>query len=74
MKEDCFELLFQVTETLNNGKERTFKKKLLSPRFRNGHYITEANAALKGIELLQNMHYYRIKYMGRTCKTLYWID
>lgn len=36
MKEDCFELVFQVTETLNNGKERTFKKKLLSPRYING--------------------------------------
>ena len=74
MKEDCFEIVFQVTETLRNGKERTFKKKVLSPRFRNGRYITEADSTAKGIELLQSMHYYRIKYLYRTCKTLYWTE
>ena len=79
MRQNCYECIFRVTETLQNGKERTIKKSVLSPIFRtveNGKqlHITEAERAAKGSAILKEMHYYNIEYLETKCKTLIWTD
>lgn len=74
MKQDCYELTFKVTETLQNGNERTFKKTILSPIFRNDRHIPEQERVQKGIEVLKGLHYYNIEYLETKRKTLLWIE
>lgn len=68
-----YQMIFSVTETLQNGKEKTHKKSVMSPRFRDGKHITESERVQKGIELLKSKHYYNIKYLETKCIEILWI-
>ena len=70
MKTKLYETRFAVTETLQDGKERTIEKSVFSPMFRNGVHITESERVLKSIEILKEEHYYKIKYIGTRTKTI----
>ena len=63
MKHDLFEMTFRVTETCQNGKERTFKKHVYSERFVNGRFFTEAARVDAATEVLKAQHYYHIEYV-----------
>lgn len=53
------EMTYQVTETCQNGKERTFKKKL---------YASEMFHFEEGRQLLAQKHYYHIIFLGAKWK------
>lgn len=75
MKQNCYEVVFNVTETLQNGKERTIKKSILSPIFsKEGKHITTEERVKKGTAVLKEMHYYNIQYIETKCKTLIWTE
>lgn len=59
-----FEIVFQVTETLQNGKERTIRKSVYSERFVGGKFYTEEQRIADATELLKAHHYYNIEYIG----------
>lgn len=68
-KKECIALQFKVTETLNNGKERTTTKTVYSPRFRDGKFIAWGERYLDGVKLLESLHYYNIEYTGEAKTT-----
>lgn len=78
MEQNCYEVVFKVTETCSNGKERAFKKSVLSPIFRESGfhriYITEETRVEKGIAVLKEMKYYNIEYIETKLKTLLWTE
>ncbi len=55
--------IFQVTETLQNGKERRVKKEVLSPVFNNGKHIPEKDRINAAVKLLEENHYYNIEHL-----------
>ena len=63
-----------VTETCANGKERTFKKSVLSSPFRNGKHVVEEERIARGIEELKKHYYYNIQYLGTKHKHLLFLD
>jgi hypothetical protein len=68
MKKKFYELTFQVTETCNNGKERTLKKTVITAPFHweKGilvHTSPEYSIPLAK-EALEEQHYYNIKYIS----------
>lgn len=70
MKRNLFEMVFQVTETLQSGKERTLKKSVYSERFLNGKFFTEEERIAEAIELLKDQHYYNIKHVQTKATSL----
>ena len=62
-----YENVFEVTETLQNGKERRVKKSVYTPRFkeRDGHtfHISEEERIKCGTYELEARHYYNVKYL-----------
>lgn len=70
MKEKYIVLVFQVTETLQNGKERTIKKEIY--RKYGKHTILE-NSIQIATELLKENNFYNIKYLNVKETYLYMI-
>lgn len=66
----CYEDIYLVTETLQNGKERRFKKSVLSPRFKDGKHIIELDRGAKGKKALEELNYYNIEYVDTKIKTI----
>jgi len=69
-----YRVVFKVTETCQNGKERWFKKTLLAEPFKDGKHQTEDALVEKGIAILKEMHYYNIEYVGTWSSTLTFMD
>ena len=67
---DLYEVIFEVTETCQNGNERRLKKSVYSPRFKDHKHVTEAERISKGTEVLKARHYYDIKYIKTKAVTL----
>lgn len=65
-----YELIFEVTETCNNGNERRKKVSVYSMPFRYGRFVIECDRVNEGIELLKQQHYYNIKHIKTKLKTL----
>lgn len=71
MKQALYEVIFEVTETLQNGKERRIKKSVYFPRFRaDRKHITESERVSLGRTELANLQYYDIVYIGTKATTL----
>jgi len=70
-----YEMIFEVTETCQNGNERRIKKSVYSPIFRNGRHIIELDRVNNAIHVLEERHYYNIKYKGtKTTELLFTKD
>lgn len=66
---------FKVTETCNNGKERTFKKKVYFSPFTIGcdgrqYNRTDWSIEHEGIALLKSKWYYNIEFIGVSVERL----
>lgn len=59
----CYEEIFKVTETLQNGKERTYKKSVLCPIFKDGKHVIELTRIDKAAAQLKALHYYNIEHI-----------
>lgn len=70
MKKQVFAMTFEVTTTLQSGKERTVKKKVYSDRFKNGRFFVEDERIRQATELLRAQHYYNIKYLETNATSL----
>lgn len=72
MKKRFYELVFRVTETCDNGKERTFKKSVFAPPFfiSNGKRLNNAltHCIPLATKALEEQHYYRIEFLN--CKSV----
>lgn len=66
----CYEEIFKVTETLQNGKERTCKKSVLCPIFKAGRHVIEFDRIDKAIKELSACNYYNIEHVETKYKTL----
>ena len=69
-----YEMIFEVTETCNNGNERRIKKSVFSPIFRNGKHIIELDRVNKAVKVLESRHYYNIEYVDTKTATLLFTD
>lgn len=67
---EVYEVVFKVTETCNNGKERRITKSVYAPRFKNGRHTVVADNVSMSVRLLQKMHYYNIEFVAVRNKTL----
>lgn len=65
-----YEDIFEVTKTLQNGKERRIKKSVLSPTFRNGKHLIQLDRETKAIKQLEELGYYEIQWVNTRVKTL----
>lgn len=72
MKNTMYEVIFEVTETLQNGKERRIKKGVLIPRFdeKTGKHIPPEAQIARGEKALKESHFYNIVYVETKNKTL----
>ena len=70
MKKLMYKVIFNVTETLQNGNERRVQKVVYMPRFdeSTGRHITPAQQIERGKAALAVEHYYNIEY-GSTVAT-----
>ena len=66
----CYEEIFKVTETLQNGKERTIKKSVLCPMFKNGKHFIYLNRVDEAAAQLRALHYYNIEYIETKYKEI----
>ena len=72
MKQHMYEVIFEATETLQNGNERRVKKSVLMPCFdeqTNKHICPEVQVA-RGEKALKEAHFYNIVYVETKNKTL----
>lgn len=70
----CYENIFNVTETLQNGKERRVKKSVLSPIFKDGRHVIQLDRVDRCIKELEALHYYDIKFIETKTKTFITTD
>jgi len=64
MKKIMYEVIFEATETLQNGKERRVKKSVFMPRFdENGRHISPEAQIARGEAALREAYYYNITYV-----------
>lgn len=73
-----YEMVFEVTETCQNGNERTFKKSVFSPIFRimpdgSRKHLIQLNRVEKAIKELEKHFYYNIKYIKTKATDLLFI-
>lgn len=70
MKKLMYKVIFNATETLQNGKERRVQKVVYMPRFdeTTGKHITPEQQIERGTAALLSEHYYDIEY-GSTVAT-----
>lgn len=72
MKQIMYEVIFEATETLQNGKEHRVRKSVLMPHFdeqTNKHISPEMQFA-RGKKALEEAHFYKIVYIETKNKTL----
>jgi hypothetical protein len=67
-----YEVIFEATETLQNGKERRIKKGVLMPRFdaKTGRHIPPEAQIARGEAALKEAQFYNIVYVETKNKTL----
>lgn len=65
-----FEDVFMVTETLQNGNERTIRKSVFSPVFVDGKCNDFNKRIEKARKALKDAHYYNIVYGRSNTKTV----
>lgn len=71
MKQTMYEVIFEVTETCNNGNERRTKKGVLIPHFDNtGRHIPPAKQIERGEKALKEANFCNIVYIETKNKTL----
>lgn len=70
MKNPLYEVIFEATETLQNGKERRVKKSVFMPRFRHGKHVPPEEQIARGEAALKDAHYYNIVYISTKATTL----
>ena len=72
MKQAMYEVIFEATETLQNGNERRVKKGVLMPRFdeKTGRHIHPEAQIARGEKALKEAHFYNIVYVETKNKTL----
>ena len=72
MKQIMYEVTFEVTETLQNGKERRTKKSVLMPRvdFKTNKHLDTDTRIMRGYKALADAHYYNIEYVDTKNKTI----
>lgn len=72
MKQALYEVIFEATETLQNGKERRVKKSVLMPRFDEvtGRHIPISDQIARGKVALKDARYYNIVYINTKATTL----
>ncbi len=58
-----YEMIFEVTETLQNGKERRKKVSVYCEPFRNGIHRTEKERIEAATKALEEKRYYDIEYV-----------
>lgn len=70
MKKLMYKVIFNVTETCQNGNERRVQKVVYMPRFdeTTGRHISPEQQITRGTEALKAEHYYNIEY-GSTVAT-----
>ena len=70
MKKLMYKVIFNVTETCQNGNERRVQKVVYMPRFdeSTGRHISPAQQVERGKAALAAEHYYNIEY-GSTVAT-----
>ena len=70
MKEPMYKVIFNVTETLQNGNERRVQKVVYMPRFDEvtKRHISQEQQIERGTRALKAEHYYNIEY-GSTVAT-----
>ena len=66
----CYEEIFKVTETLQNGKERTIKKSVLCPIFKDGKHVIAFDRIDRAIVILSDLGYYDIEHIETKLKKL----
>lgn len=66
----CYEEIFKVTETLQNGKERTIKKSVLCPIFKAGRHVIECDRIGRATVELADLGYYDIEHIETKYKKL----
>lgn len=66
----CYEEIFKVTETLQNGKERTIKKSVLCPIFKAGRHVIAFDRIDRAIVELGDLGYYDIEHIETKLKKL----
>ena len=66
----CYEEIFKVTETLQNGKERTIKKSVLCPIFKNGKHVIALDRIDRAIVELGDLGYYDIEHIETKLKKI----
>lgn len=72
MKQIMYEVTFEVTETLQNGKERRIKKSVLMPTvdFKTRKHLDTDTRIMRGYTALTDAHYYNIEYVGTKNKVV----
>ena len=74
MRSECFEVIFKVTETCQNGKERRIKKSVYTPVWRmegERHIFIPLEDRIKMcVAILEHEHYYDIESHDIKRKTL----
>ena len=74
MRFEGFEVIFKVTETCQNGKERRMKKSVYTPSFKvvdgRCYFVALEDRIKKCVAILEAEHYYDIEYLDIKRKTL----
>ena len=72
MRRKFYEVYFDCTETLQNGKERRVKKSVLMPLFdyKTNKHLDLDTRIMRGYAALVEAHYYNIEYAETKTKTL----
>lgn len=72
MKQFMYEVIFEVTETLQNGKERRIKKSVLMPTVdpETNKHICLDTRLVRGYSALADAGYYCIEYVDTKRKTV----
>ena len=68
MKKHCIEMVYRVTETLQNGSERTFKKSVYVAADYPAKFVRS-----KSIEALKEQHYYNIEFIEAKERSFLWL-
>ena len=63
MKKLEYEMIFEVTETLQNGNERIIKKSVFISPFTDGKHTSPEMQIERGEAALKEEHYYNIKHI-----------
>ena len=71
MKKSFYEVIFEVTETCQNGNERRIKKSVFMPHAdENGKHLDKHRRIERGGAALTSEHYYNIVYIETKTKTM----